>query len=29
LLEQPGFFSGKFIYRNGRLIDHQVIFHAP
>jgi 8-oxo-dGTP diphosphatase len=28
-LDQPGFFSGKFIYREGRLISHHVIFHHP
>lgn len=28
-LERPGFFSGKFIYQNGRLVDHSVIFHEP
>lgn len=26
-LDRPGFFSGKFIYKDGRLIDHQVIFY--
>jgi 8-oxo-dGTP diphosphatase len=26
-LERPGFFSGKFIYRDGKLIDHQVVFY--
>jgi len=26
-LEQPGFFSAKFIYQDGRLIDHQVVFY--
>ena len=26
-LERPGFFSGKFVYRNGKLIDHDVIFY--
>lgn len=26
-LNQPGFFSGKFIYKNGKLIDHQVLFY--
>ncbi len=26
-LEQPGFFSGKFIYRAGRLVDHSVVFY--
>ena len=28
-LDRPGFFSGKFIYQNGELIDHRVIFHDP
>lgn len=30
-LEQSKFFSGKFIYKNGRLTSHQVIFydHCP
>jgi 8-oxo-dGTP diphosphatase len=27
-LERPGFFSGKFIYRDGKLIDHQVFFYS-
>jgi 8-oxo-dGTP diphosphatase len=26
-LEQPGFFSGKFVYRAGKLIDHSAVFH--
>jgi len=26
-LERPGFFSGKFVYRNGKLIDHHVVFY--
>jgi len=26
-LEQTGFFSGKFVYRDGKLIDHQVVFY--
>jgi 8-oxo-dGTP diphosphatase len=26
-LDQPGVFSGKFTYRDGRLVDHSVIFH--
>jgi 8-oxo-dGTP diphosphatase len=26
-LDQPGFFSGKFIYRDGSLVDHQVVFY--
>jgi 8-oxo-dGTP diphosphatase len=28
-LERPGFFSGKFIYQDGRLVDHSVVFHEP
>ena len=28
-LERPGFFSGKFIYRDGELSDHHVTFHDP
>jgi 8-oxo-dGTP diphosphatase len=28
-LERPGFFSGKFVYQEGHLIDHSVIFHEP
>lgn len=28
-LEWPGFFSGKFTYKNGKLIEHRVIFHNP
>jgi 8-oxo-dGTP diphosphatase len=28
-LERPGFFSGKFVYQNGRLVDHSVTFHEP
>lgn len=27
-LERPGFFSGKFIYQEGRLVSHEVVFHA-
>ncbi len=27
-LERPGFFSGKFIYQDGRLVDHSVIFYT-
>lgn len=26
-LERPGFFSAKFVYRDGRLVDHSVVFH--
>jgi 8-oxo-dGTP diphosphatase len=26
-LEQPGIFSGKFIYDQGKLVDHHVIFY--
>jgi 8-oxo-dGTP diphosphatase len=26
-LEYPGFFSGKFIYQEGRLLDHSVVFY--
>jgi 8-oxo-dGTP diphosphatase len=26
-LERPGFFSGKFIYQDGRLVNHSVTFH--
>lgn len=26
-LDRPGFFSGKFIYKNGRCIEHSVTFH--
>ena len=29
LLDQPGFFSGKFVYEAGRLTSHQLIVHAP
>ena len=28
-LERAGFFSGKFIYHEGELIDHHVTFHDP
>jgi 8-oxo-dGTP diphosphatase len=28
-LEQPGYFSGKFTYKEGCLVDHQVVFHHP
>jgi 8-oxo-dGTP diphosphatase len=27
-LDQPGFFSGKFVYQDGKFIEHQVIFHS-
>lgn len=26
-LDQPGLFSGKFVYKNGRLVDHSVNFY--
>lgn len=26
-LDQPGFFSGKFIYANGAFVEHQVVFY--
>jgi 8-oxo-dGTP diphosphatase len=26
-LERPGFFSAKFVYQDGRLTSHQVVFH--
>ncbi len=26
-LERPGFFSGKFVYKDGRFIDYQVVFY--
>lgn len=26
-LDRPGFFSGKFIYKDGRFIEHQVVFY--
>lgn len=28
-LEKPGFFSGKFVYKGGKLTHHQVVFHGP
>ena len=28
LLDRPGFFSGKLTYKDGQLIDHQVIFYV-
>jgi 8-oxo-dGTP diphosphatase len=27
-LDQPGFFSGKFIYQDGEFIEHKVMFHS-
>ena len=27
-LDQPGFFSGKFIYQDGRLLSHEVVFYT-
>jgi len=27
-LNRPGFFSGKFIYKDGRFIEHHVIFYS-
>jgi 8-oxo-dGTP diphosphatase len=29
LLVQPGFFSGKFVYRDGRLITHELVGYNP
>ena len=29
LLNQPGFFSGKFVYQNGRLIEHRLTVYQP
>lgn len=26
-LDRPGFFSGKFVYRDGQLIEHSVVFY--
>jgi len=26
-LDRPGFFSGKFIYKNGKFIEHSVVFY--
>jgi len=26
-LERPGFFSAKFVYQDGRLMEHAVVFH--
>jgi 8-oxo-dGTP diphosphatase len=28
-LQQEGFFSGKFVYEDGRLVSHAVVFHEP
>lgn len=27
-LDRPGYFSGKFVYQEGRLVDHQVTFYG-
>ena len=27
LLDQPGVFSGKFIYKDGRLVSHEIVLH--
>jgi 8-oxo-dGTP diphosphatase len=27
-LERPGFFSGKFVYEQGRFIDYEVVFYS-
>lgn len=27
-LEQPGFFSARFVYKNNRLFEHDVVFYA-
>jgi len=29
LLHQPGFFSGKFVYQDGRLISHELVRYNP
>jgi len=29
LLYQPGFFSGKFVYQDGRLISHELVRYTP
>ncbi len=29
LLYQPGFFSGKFVYQDGRLISHELVRYNP
>ena len=26
-LEQPGFFSGKFVYQAGKLVEHRAVFY--
>jgi 8-oxo-dGTP diphosphatase len=26
-LDQPGFFSGKFVYQDGELVEHEVVFY--
>ena len=26
-LDEPGFFSGKFVYREGKLVEHEVVFY--
>jgi 8-oxo-dGTP diphosphatase len=28
-LERPGFFSGKFAYREGRLVEHSEVYYDP
>jgi 8-oxo-dGTP diphosphatase len=28
-LGRPGFFSGKFVYKDGHLLSHSVVFHDP
>jgi 8-oxo-dGTP diphosphatase len=28
-LDQPGFFSGKFVYQDGKLVSHSVTVHHP
>ena len=28
-LEQPGIFSGKFVYLDNRLVSHEVVFYPP
>jgi 8-oxo-dGTP diphosphatase len=27
-LDKPGFFSGKFIYKQGKLLSHEVVFYG-
>jgi hypothetical protein len=27
-LEQPEFFSGKFVYIDGKLVEHDVVFYG-